>query len=107
MAKILLVSQRLTPTAIRLATSLHHQQHQVTLITSDEEDAGLPAAVVLMRPFKKWSFREALRLTPLIYMMGPQIVHLVLKEDRMSPAEVFLSLLAKTLPNCILTTSLM
>ncbi|MBX3039738.1 MAG: hypothetical protein KF789_03385 [Bdellovibrionaceae bacterium] len=107
MAKILLVSQRLTPTAIRLATSLHEQQHQVTMITSSEEDAVLPAAVVMMRPFKNWTVRECLRLTPLIYMMGPQIVHLVLEEDRMSPAEVFLSLLAKTLPGCILTTSLL
>lgn len=107
MAKILLVSQRLSPTVLRLATSLHEQQHQVTLLTSEGEDASVPDAIVVMRPFKTWSMRETLRLAPLLYMMHPQVIHLVLEEDEMKPAEIFISLMAKTIPNCVLSTSLL
>ena len=107
MAKVLLVSQRLTPTAIRLATSLHQQQRQVTLVTSFEEEADLPPQISVMRPFKTWSTREALRLIPLISLMRPQIIHLLLDDDQMKPAEMILALLAKTLPRCLLSTSLL
>jgi hypothetical protein len=107
MAKILLVTENLTPTAIRLATALRHQQHQVTLLTSKDEDAELPDGIELMRPFKRWSFSEGLRLAPLIYGMNPEIMHLVLEQDQMKPAQMVLSLIAKTLPHCVLTTSLL
>lgn len=107
MAKILLVTEALTPTVVKLTTALRHHQHQVTLITSRDQDAELPESVEVLRPFKKWSVREALRLIPIIIGMSPQIVHLILEEDHLSPAQVVLSLLGKTLPHTVLTTSLL
>lgn len=107
MAKILLVAQSLTPTVVKLTTALRHQQHVVTLLTSRDEDADLPDGVEVLRPFKSWSAREALRLLPVIIGMNPQILHLVLEEDRLNTAQIILSLLSKTLPHTVLTTSLL
>ncbi|MBX2988717.1 MAG: hypothetical protein KF802_12550 [Bdellovibrionaceae bacterium] len=107
MAKVLLVTEKLTPTAHRLALSLRQQHHQVTLLTSRDEDAALPDGIELLRPFRQWSFFEGMRVLPVIYGLQPQIVHLVLEEDQLKPAQILISLTAKTLPHCVLTTSLL
>lgn len=107
MAKILLVAQNLTPTVAKLTTALRHQQHQVTVMTSRNEDAALPDGVELLRPFRRWSVAEGLRVLPLLYGLNPQIVHMVLEDDRLNPAQIVLSLAAKALPHGVLTTSLL
>lgn len=107
MAKILLVAQKLTPTVVKLTTALRHQQHAVTVMTSRDEDANLPEGIELLRPFRRWSFTEGLRVLPILYGMNPQIVHLVLEDDRLNAAQTILSLAAKALPHAVLTTSLL
>lgn len=107
MAKILLVAERLTPTVVKLTTALKHQQHQVTVVTSRDEDAALPDGVEMLQPFRKWSVRECLRLLPVLVGLNPQIVHLILEDDRLNSAQIMLSLMAKAIPNTVLTTSLL
>lgn len=107
MAKILLVAQSLTPTVVKLTTALHHHQHQMTVVTSHDQDADLPDHVEVLRPFKTWSVREALRLVPIVIGMNPQIVHIVLEDDRLNSAQLVLSILGKALPHTVLTTSLL
>lgn len=107
MAKILLVAERLTPTVVKLTTALRHQQHQVTVITSRDEDAVLPAGVEVLQPFRKWSATEGARLVPIVVGLNPQIVHLVLEEDRLNAGQILLSVLAKLIPQTVLTTSLL
>lgn len=107
MAKILVVTEGLTATVVKLTAGLKQQQHQVTVITSRDADEALPQGVELLRPFRTWSLTEGLRVLPVIYALQPQIVHLVLDDDHLRPAQVLLSLLAKTLPLTVLTTSIL
>lgn len=107
MAKIILVTEKLNPTAVRLAEALRSQQHQVTVVSSRDEEAALPADVSLLRPFEKWSLFEALRLVPVLVGLNPQVVHILLEEDRLNVAQIFLSAVSKALPNCVLTTSVL
>lgn len=108
MAKIILVSRKLNATSWQLAKALKAQQHQVVVLTShgefpDEETNGIE----LMSYFKKWSLMEGLRIIPGLFGLQPQILHLLLEEDKMNAAQVILSTFAKSHPTCVLTTSLL
>lgn len=107
MAKIVLITEKLTATAVSLTIALRQQQHQVTVLTSVDEDAKLPDDVALMRPFRRWSLVEAFRMAPILFSLDPQVVHLVLEEDRLNTAQILLSLVSKALPRCVLTTSVL
>lgn len=107
MAKILLIAEKLSPTTLRLAGALRSQQHQVMLLSSRGETGVLPEGVELLGYFDRWSVTEAIKLTPMLYGLQPQILHFVLEEDRLNAAQVVLGLLAKGLPHCVLTTSLL
>lgn len=107
MAKILLVSKKLSPTCLRLTMALRHQQHQVSVLTSMGEDARFPDGVECMTPFRSWSLLEGLRWLPALLTLQPQIIHLILDEDDLSGVQAVLSMAAKGLPNTVLTTSLL
>lgn len=107
MAKILLVSKKLSPTCLRLTVALRHQQHQVSVLTSRGEDARFPEGVECMTPFRTWSLVEGLRWLPALLALQPQIIHLILDEDDLSGVQAVLSMAAKGLPNTVLTTSLL
>lgn len=107
MAKILVVSKELSPTCLRLTLALRHQQHQVSVLTSAGQDAQFPEGVECMTPFRRWSLLEGLRWLPVLFTMQPQIVHLILDEDELTPAHGLISLAAKGMANTVLTTSLL
>ncbi|MGE5085050.1 MAG: hypothetical protein ACM3MG_02035 [Bacillota bacterium] len=108
MAKIILVSKHLHATTWQLAQSLRAQQHEVVVLTSrHEEPPENTSDIELMTYFKKWNVLEGLRIIPGLFGLQPQILHLVLDEDRMNAAQIVLSTFAKSHPACILTTSLL
>lgn len=107
MAKIILVSKQVTATSWQLAQALKAQQHEVILLTSYGEFAPDTTGIHFMAYFRNWGVLEGLRIIPGLFGLHPQILHLVLEEDRMNPAQMILSTFAKSHPVCILTTSLL
>lgn len=107
MAKIVLVSPHVTPTTWQLTQALRAQQHEVILLSSYKEDIPDASGIEFMSYFKKWSMTEALRLMPHLFRIHPQVVHLLLEEDSLNPAQAVLATYAKAHPRCILTTSLL
>lgn len=107
MAKIILLSRKVTPTAWQLAQALRSQQHDVTFLTSYGENIDDTNGVEFMAFFKKWSVFEGMKIMPILFGLQPNIMHVVLEEDRMNPAQMVLATFARSHPNCILTTSLL
>lgn len=108
MAKIILVTKTITATSWQLALALKAQQHDVVVLTSyKEEPMGSSHGIQFMAYFKKWSFAEGLKIIPGLFGLQPQILHLLLDEDKMSPAQIILSGFARSHPTCVLTTSLL
>lgn len=107
MAKIILVSKHVNPTSWQLAQALRSQQHEVVLLTSYGEDVPNTNGIEFMGFFKRWSFLEGLRIIPGLFGLHPQILHILLDEDKMNPAQMLLSTFAKSHPSCVLTTSLL
>jgi hypothetical protein len=107
MAKIVLVSPHVTETTWQLARALKAQQHDVVLLTSYGESVDDTSGIEFMAYFKKWSFLEAMRVIPGLFGMQAQILHLLLEEDSLNPAQALLAVFARSHPKCILTTSLL
>lgn len=109
MAKIILVSKHVNATSWQLAQALKSQQHEVVLLTSHGEslDNHDTNGIEFMGYFKRWSLLEGLRIIPGLFGLQPQILHLVLDEDKMNTAQMILSTFAKSHPTCVLTTSLL
>jgi hypothetical protein len=108
MAKVLVVSKKLNPTCFRLAQTLRSQQHEVSILTSQKEDGSFPAGIECMTPFEKWSAVEALRWIPALLQRQPNIVHFLLEGSAdLSMAHVILIGFIKSLPNTVISTSLL
>lgn len=108
MAKIILVSKHVNATSWQLAQALKSQQHEVVLLTSYGEIPPQDThGIDFMAYFKHWSLLEGLRIIPGLFLLQPQILHILLDEDKMSAGQVVLSTFAKSYPSCILTTSLL
>lgn len=108
MAKIVLVSKHINPTSWQLALALKAQQHKVILLTSYGENPTEPSnGIEIMAYFKSWSFVEGLKIIPGLFGLQPQILHVLLEEDRINPAQAVLSTFARSHPTCILTTSIL
>ena len=107
MAKIILISQHVTTTSWQLAQALRQQQHDVVFLTSYGEIVENSDGVEFMAYFKKWSFIEGVKIIPGLFGLQPQIMHLLLEEDRLNPAQMLLATFAKSHPSCVLTTSLL
>lgn len=108
MAKIILVSKNVNATSWQLAQALKSQQHEVVLLTSYGEVPPQDTnGIEFMGYFKHWNLMEGLRIIPGLFGLQPQILHLLLDEDKMNTAQIILSTFAKSHPTCILTTSLL
>ncbi|MNJ92587.1 hypothetical protein D3C87_102600 [compost metagenome] len=107
MAKIILVTKHVSPTSWQLAQALRAQQHEVIFLTSYGEVVDDTNGIEFMAYFKKWSFFEGVKIIPGLFGLQPQILHFLLEEDRMNPAQMILATFAKSHPSCILTTSLL
>jgi hypothetical protein len=108
MAKIILVSKKITPTTWHLAQALKSHQHEVVLLTSYGEKPPQDANdIEFLGYFKHWTIMEGFRILPTLIAQGPQIIHLLLEEDRANSAQILLSVFAKSHPSCVLTTTLL
>ncbi|MBV2167779.1 MAG: hypothetical protein KUL82_03640 [Bdellovibrio sp.] len=107
MAKIILVSKHVNATSWQLAQALKAQQHEVVLLTSHGEVPEDTSGIEFMGYFKRWSLLEGLRIIPGLFGLQPQILHILLEDDKMNPAQMVLSTFAKSHPTCVLTTSLL
>jgi len=108
MAKIILVSKHVNATSWQLAQALKSQQHEVVLLTSYGEAPEFNTnGIELMAYFKRWSLMEGLRIIPGLFGLQPQILHILLDEDKMNAAQIVLATFAKSHPSCVLTTSLL
>lgn len=107
MAKIILVSKNVNPTSWQLTQALKSQQHEVVLLTSYGENPPNTSGIEFMGFFKRWNLFEGLRIIPGLFGLQPQILHILLEDDRMNPAQIILSAFAKSHPACVLTTSLL
>ncbi len=107
MAKIILVTEKVNSTSWPLALSLKAQQHEVTFLTSQGEEAANTNGIRFMAYFKKWSFLEALRILPVIFSYEPQVLHIILDQGGLTSAHAVLASYAKSHPLIVLTTSLL
>jgi len=84
MAKIILVSKYVNATSWQLAQALKSQQHEVVLLTSYGEIPPQDTqGIEFMGYFKKWSLLEGLRIIPGLFGLHPQILHVLLDEDKL------------------------
>ena len=107
MARIILLSRSIQHTTWPLALSLKSQQHDVHLITDRNSELENSNDLNVMTYFSRWNVWEALRFVPHLLSLNPQIFHIVLEQNKMSSAELILSLVAASIPHCIVTTSLL
>ncbi|XGC81456.1 hypothetical protein ACES2L_03030 [Bdellovibrio bacteriovorus] len=107
MAKVILVSKKVDATSWQLAQALKAQQHEVILLTSYGEIPPESNGIEFMAYFKRWNLLEGLRIIPGLFGLQPQILHILLDEDKMNAAQMVLSTFAKSHPSCVLTTSLL
>ena len=107
MAKILVVSEKFSATSWSLAEALSAQQHNVGYLTSSNKNLPNSDRIQIFSYFKRSNFLEGIKSLPLILGFQPQIVHIVLEEDQMTTAQMIIAAFVKTLPNCVLTTSML
>jgi hypothetical protein len=107
MAKILLVSKKITPTSWQLAQALKFQQHDVTFLTSYGESIENSENIQILSFFKKWNAFEMAQLVPALMSLSPQIVHFVLEDDRVTAAHMMLWAYTQTRPETVFTISLL
>jgi hypothetical protein len=108
MAKIALITQKLTPEFLGFAKALHFHRHEIMIITSTEASIpeGLPYEVLTY--FKKWSTLEALRLFPRLVGHSPAVWHFVFSdfsEEKFRPAQWILAQLARAIPGRVVACS--
>lgn len=108
MSKVILVSKHIDSTCWSLALALKAQQHQVVLLSSyGEVPPQSISGIEIMSYFRRWSALEGLRIIPGLFGLQPQILHLLLDDDKMNAAQIILSTFARSHPTCVLTTSLL
>ena len=108
MAKIILVSKNVSPTCWHLAQALKSHQHEVTLLTSyGEAPPDGTNGIEFLGYFRRWNLLEGLKILPTLIAQHPQIIHVLLEEDKANTAQMLLSAFAKSHPTCILTTTLL
>jgi hypothetical protein len=108
MAKIALLTQKLSPEALGLARALKFHRHEILLITSAMETVPDGLDFQVLTYFKSWSAFEALRFFPRILGQAPEIWHFVFGDtemERPTPAHWVLAQLAKALPGRVVATS--
>lgn len=107
MAKIILVTEKVSSTSWPLALSLRAQQHDVIFLTSHGENAADTNDIRFMAYFKSWSFLEGLRILPMLFSYEPQVLHIILEKGQLTAAHAVLAAYAKSHPLMVLTTSLL
>jgi hypothetical protein len=107
MAKILLVSKSISPTAWELALALRAQQHQVVFLTSYGETVDNNKDIEILSFFRSWNAFETAQLIPALMGMNPQIVHFILEKDSVTSAHMMLWAFTQAKPSVVFTISLL
>ena len=108
MAKIALLTRKLTPQALGLAQALRFHHHDVTIMTSVNEVVPDNLGYPVLTYFKRWSALEAIKFFPRILGQAPDIWHFVFSEtetEKPSGAHWILATLAKALPGRVVAGS--
>ncbi len=108
MAKIALLTQKLTPEALGLARALKFHRHEIILITSALETVPDDLGFQVLTFFKNWSALEALRFFPRILGQAPEVWHFVFsdsEQERPTPAHWILAQLVRALPGRVVAAS--
>jgi len=108
MAKIALLTQKLTPEALGLARALKFHRHDILLITSAMETVPDDLGFQVLTYFKSWSAFEALRFFPRILGQAPEVWHFVFADaafEKPTPAHWILAQLARALPGRVVAAS--
>jgi hypothetical protein len=108
MAKIALLTQRITPEALGLARALKFHRHDVLLITSAMEAVPDDLGYQVLTYFKSWSAFEALRFFPRILGQAPDVWHFVFSDtasEKPTSAHWVLAQLARALPGRVIASS--
>ncbi|MEZ0392391.1 MAG: hypothetical protein ACAH59_09260 [Pseudobdellovibrionaceae bacterium] len=108
MAKVALLSKRLTPQALGLAQALQFHRHEVMMITSAQETVPDSLGFQVLTYFKTWSFLEALKFFPRVLGQAPEVWHFVFSDfekENPTPAHWVLSQLARALPGRVVAAS--
>ncbi len=108
MAKIALLTQRITPEALGLARALKFHRHEILLITSAMETVPDDLGYQVLTYFKTWSAFEALKFFPHILGQAPEVWHFVfsdMEHEKPSPAHWVLAQLVRALPGRVVAAS--
>lgn len=108
MAKVALISQKITPEVLGLAQALKMHRHDLMLITSNNEIVPDNLGFPVLTFFKRWSGFEALQFFPKILGQAPDVWHFVFSDssiEKPKMAHWMLAQLAKALPRRVVATS--
>lgn len=88
----MLLGHSLDTHLLSLARALGDQQHTVTLVTDKTSAIENSDGLSVVRFFRSWSFWEGQKFLPHFLRLKPQILHVLLKDEDVSGAELFLLL---------------
>lgn len=109
MAKIALITQKLTPEFLGFAKALHFHRHEVMIITGHDVVVPDGLQFEILTYFKKWSTLEAIRLFPRLLAHSPMVWHFVfsdLGDEKFRAAQWALAQLARAVPGRVIASSL-
>lgn len=108
MAKIALLTKKLTPEALGLAQALQFHRHEVLMITSHTETVPDGLGYQVLTYFKTWSAVEALKFFPRMLGHNPEVWHFVFADQEQeypTAAHWVLANLARALPGRVVAAS--
>lgn len=108
MAKIALLTKKLSPQALGLARALQFHRHEVIVMTSATESVPDNLGFQVLTFFKTWSALEALRFFPRILGQAPEVWHFVFADtetERPGAAHWVLAQMAHALPGRVVAAS--
>lgn len=107
MAKVALITQKITPEVLGLAQALKMHRHDLMLITSASEIVPDNLGFPVLTFFKRWSGLEALQFFPRLLGQAPDIWHFVFSESSEKPkmAHWMLAQFARALPRRVVAST--
>ncbi len=107
MAKILFVSEKINNNSWSLASALKLQGNEVHFLTTKNQAVTQPHSFEILSFFNHWNTFEALRFLPFLAIGKYDVVHFLLESDRLNKAQSLLTTLSYSIPNLLLSTSLL
>lgn len=108
MAKVALITQKITPEVLGLAQALKLHRHEIILMTSANENVPDNLGYPVLTYFNKWSALEAIKFFPRLLGQAPDVWHFVFsdsKTEKPKMAHWVLAQLARSLPRRVIAAS--